>query len=49
MVKIKFKGKLRKVGSSYVVTVPMDFIKYGMLWDGDVFNISIDTMEEEVI
>jgi hypothetical protein len=45
MVTVPFKGKLRKVGSSYVVTVPMDFMKYGMLWEGEEFDIKVETPE----
>jgi antitoxin component of MazEF toxin-antitoxin module len=31
MMDITFKGKIRKVGNSYCVTIPSDYIKNGLL------------------
>jgi hypothetical protein len=47
MSKISFKGKLRSVneGRVTVLTIPADFIKHGMLWTGQEFKITIDTLE----
>ena len=30
-IKLTFKGKVWKTGCSYVITVPMNFIKHGMV------------------
>ncbi len=45
MSKRKFDVKLRKVGNSYVVTIPMDTIERFSLNEGDLIAIEIDTNE----
>ena len=45
MSKRKFDVKLRKVGNSYVVTIPMDMIERFELKEGDFVAIDIDTEE----
>ncbi len=45
MSKRKFDVKLRKVGNSYVVTIPMDMIGRFELSEGDFIAIDIDTDE----
>ncbi len=45
MSKRKFDVKLRKVGNSYVVTIPMDMIERFELSEGDFIAIDIDTQE----
>jgi putative addiction module antidote len=45
MSKRKFDSKLRKVGNSYVVTIPRDIIERFELDDGDYLAIDIDTDE----
>ncbi len=43
MTKRKFDVKLRKVGNSYVVTVPMDSIERFGLKEGDFLAIELDS------
>jgi putative addiction module antidote len=38
----KFDGKLRKVGNSYVVTIPKDTVDRFELKEGDFLAIAID-------
>jgi putative addiction module antidote len=45
MSKRKFDVKLRKVGNSYVVTIPMDTVERFELKEGDFIAIDIDTEE----
>ena len=45
MSKRKFDVKLRKVGNSYVVTIPMDTINRFDLEEGDYLAIDIDPDE----
>jgi putative addiction module antidote len=45
MPKRKFDSKLRKVGNSYVVTIPKDIIERFELDEGDYLAIDIDTGE----
>lgn len=45
MSKRKFDVKLRKVGNSYVITVPMDMVERFDLNEGDFIAIDIDTEE----
>lgn len=45
MVKRKFDVKLRKVGNSYVITVPKDTIDRFDLREGDYIAVDIDTEE----
>lgn len=45
MSKRKFDVKLRKVGNSFVVTVPMDTVERFDLKEGDFIAIDIDTEE----
>jgi putative addiction module antidote len=45
MSKRKFDVKLRKVGNSYVVTIPMDTVERFGLKEGDFIAIDIDTEE----
>ena len=37
------KGKIWDIGNSSVVTVPAQYIKDGILWQGDEFKITVDT------
>lgn len=43
MVKRKFDGKLRKVGNSYVITIPKDSVDRFKLKEGDYIAVSFDT------
>ena len=45
MSKRKFDAKLRKVGNSYVVTIPKDTIDRFNLKEGDFLAIDLDTDE----
>ena len=45
MSKRKFDVKLRKVGNSYVVTVPKDTINRFELEEGDFLALELDTEE----
>jgi len=45
MVKRKFDVRLRKVGNSYVVTIPKDTIDRFSLNEGDYIAVDIDTEE----
>lgn len=45
MSKRKFDVKLRKVGNSYIVTIPMDTVERFDLKEGDFIAIDIDTGE----
>ena len=45
MSKRKFDVKLRKVGNSYVVTIPMDTVERFDLSEGDYLAVDIDTNE----
>ncbi len=45
MPKRKFDVKLRKVGNSYVVTIPKDTIDRFELEEGDFLALSLDTNE----
>jgi len=45
MVKRKFDVKLRKVGNSYVVTVPREFVNRFELASGDFLAVEIDSSE----
>lgn len=45
MSKRKFDAKLRKVGNSYVVTIPKDTINRFDLEEGDFLAIDIDIKE----
>ena len=43
--KRKFDVKLRKVGNSYVVTIPADFVERFELKEGDFLALNIDSDE----
>jgi putative addiction module antidote len=45
MAKRKFDVRLRKVGNSYVVTIPKDTIDRFDIKEGDFIAISLDTKE----
>ena len=45
MSKRKFDVKLRKVGNSYVVTIPKDTVDRFELNEGDFLPIELDTQE----
>jgi len=45
MAKRKFDVKLRKVGNSYVVTIPKDTIDRFDLKEGDFIAVDIETEE----
>ncbi len=45
MSKRKFDAKLRKVGNSYVITIPKDTIDRFNLNKGDFLAINLDTEE----
>ena len=45
MSKRKFDVRLRKVGNSYVITVPMDMVERFELNEGDFIAVDIDTEE----
>lgn len=45
MPKRKFDSRLRKVGNSYVVTIPKDIVERFELYDGDYLAIDLDTNE----
>jgi antitoxin component of MazEF toxin-antitoxin module len=45
MVKRKFDVRLRKVGNSYVVTIPMDTIERFNLSESDFLALELDTEE----
>jgi len=47
MVKRKFDVKLRKVGNSYVVTVPKDTVDRFNLKEGEFLTIELDTEESK--
>jgi len=39
---VRFKAKLWTVGNSTVITVPKKYIKNGLLWTGEEFEININ-------
>ena len=43
-MKIKFKGKVRKVGNCFVVTVPKQYVDNGIVTEGTVedFTVEVD-------
>ena len=41
-MKRKFDVKLRKVGNSYVVTIPVDFVERFQLEEGDFLAVELD-------
>ena len=43
--KLKLNTKLRKVGNSYVVTIPADFVERFELDQGDFLHLEIDPNE----
>jgi len=43
MVSITFKAKIRQSGEVSIITVPAQYIKDGILWQGDEFKITVDT------
>jgi antitoxin component of MazEF toxin-antitoxin module len=43
MVKRKFDAKLRKVGNSYVITIPMETIERFSLSEGDYLALDFDS------
>jgi putative addiction module antidote len=45
MPKRKFDSKLRKVGNSYVITIPKDIIERFELTNGDYLAVDLDTDE----
>ncbi|MBR9705892.1 AbrB/MazE/SpoVT family DNA-binding domain-containing protein [Candidatus Pacearchaeota archaeon] len=45
MSKRKFDAKLRKVGNSYVVTIPKDTIDRFEIDEGDFLALELDTEE----
>ena len=45
MSKRKFDAKLRKVGNSYIVTIPIDTIKRFELNEGDFLAIELNSEE----
>ena len=45
MVKRKFDAKLRKVGNSYVITIPKDTIDRFNLKEGNYIAVDIETEE----
>ena len=45
MTKRKFDVKLRKVGNSYVVTIPKDTVDRFDIDEGDFLAINLDTNE----
>ena len=45
MPKRKFDAKLRKVGNSYIVTIPIDTIKRFELNEGDFLAIELNSEE----
>ena len=45
MSKRNFDVKLRKVGNSYVVTIPMDTIERFELGEGDYLALTLDSDE----
>lgn len=45
MVKRKFDVRLRKVGNSYVVTIPKDTVDRFDLKEGDYIAVDVDTEE----
>ncbi len=45
MPKRKFDAKLRKVGNSYVITIPKDTIDRFNLKEGDFLAVDLDTDE----
>jgi len=42
MIKRKFDAKLRKVGNSYVVTIPKDTIDRFKINEGDYLAVTLD-------
>ena len=46
-MKRKFDAKIRKVGNSYVVTVPSNLVKRFKLKPGKFLTINISTEDEE--
>lgn len=43
---VKFAGKIRKGGNSYVVTVPVSFVKGGMLRLGQRYLFTTEAMSD---
>lgn len=43
----EFDGKIRKVGNSYVVTIPMSIINRFKLKDGSFITVNVEFTEEE--
>ncbi len=48
-MKRKFDAKLRKVGNSYVVTIPKDTIDRFKIAEGDFLTINLDLNEVKKI
>jgi putative addiction module antidote len=48
-MKRKFDAKLRKVGNSYVITIPRDTIDRFELKEGDFLTINLDLNETKKI
>ena len=47
MAKIRFKAKIRDAGNATVITIPAQYIKDGLLWQGEIMNITVETPEED--
>jgi len=43
---IKFKANIRKVGNSYVVTVPSTYISNGLLNENKTYSFLIEEVKE---
>ena len=44
-MKRKFDVKLRKVGNSFVVTIPVDFVERFDVQEGDFLAVELDSKE----
>ena len=44
-MKRKFDVKLRKVGNSFVVTIPADFVERFQIKEGDFLAVELDSRE----
>jgi len=46
-MELPFKGSIRKVSSSFVVTVPSDYVKQGLLQEKIKYKFTVDLENSE--
>lgn len=45
-MKIEFKAMVRDAGTSYVITIPMQYVKDGKLKEGLIYSFGTDGIEK---